>query len=286
MDKQLKRVLRKLYYYENSYYGENRETFYSEAILSERERTVLLEHNWKTNEIAYFDGHDDILEKLISLKQHPLLDESYIVKAFIAGVGGSFLRGRSALSAWHCCNTASHHIYYEKPEYVCCWICGEKDKKVVINDSESQYIMHLGNAFASSPAYAYLNLKYLLEQPAISPTTDDIKIFSKLFELLRTAPIDETPGKCEKRLKEAKFLPAAPHIRGILHSLAIVGVLPNQFINLSNNSFENWGDIIICGKQLKNTGGRSDMEMPWAGWHGSLKIDEEKAKELFGEYLV
>lgn len=285
MDKQLIRVLNKLYSYDNKYYGDNEEDLYSEAALSEREREVLQQHGWKANEIAYFDGHDDVLEKLISLKQHPLLDKSHMARAFIAGVGGSYLHGRSALSSWHSVHTVPLHAYCEKPEYVCCWICKERDKKDVINDSKFQYILHLGNGFASSPKYAYLNLKYLSEQPAINPTDQDIQTFLKLLDLLRTAPADETPGKCEKRLKGAKFLPAAQHIRGILDSLALVGVIPNRFIALSDDSFTNWGDIAIGERHLKNTGGRSDMEMPWAGWQGSLKIDEEKADKLFGEYL-
>ncbi|MGG4610311.1 hypothetical protein [Providencia sp. Me31A] len=37
--------------------------------------------------------------------------------------------------------------------------------------------------------------------------------------------------------------------------------------------------------QLNNTKGRSDMEMPWAGWKGNLKINEEKLIEYFNDYL-
>lgn len=123
------------------------------------------------------------------------------------------------------------------------------------------------------------------KQTFVSPTLEDIKIFLKLLELLRTAPDDETPGKCEKRLREAKFLPAAQHLRGILHSLALVGVLPNQFISLSHNIWVDFGDIRTYENQLKNTQGRSDMSMPWAGWNGSLKVNEEKVDEFFGEFL-
>lgn len=265
MEKQVICILNKLYKYQNRYDGENQEDLYSDAILSEKERAVLLTNGWKVNEIEYFTGHDDAFQKLLSLKHHPMLNESRIVKTFIAGVGGSYLRGRSALSSWYCLNTIQPHAYHERSEYTCCWICGERDKESIINDSEFQYIMYLGNAFASSPRYAYLNLKHLSEQIEISPTQEDIKVFSQLLELLRTASADETPGKCEKRLKEAKFLPVAQHVRGILNSLALVGVMPNQFISLFDNSQVDWGNIAICERQLKNTGGRSDMEMPWAG---------------------
>ncbi len=126
--------------------------------------------------------------------------------------------------------------------------------------------MSIGNAYADNPKYANLNLRYLSEQIAVSPTPKDIQIFSKFLELLRRTPLDETPGKCEKRLKEAKFLPAPQHIIEILQSLALVGIWPSQFISLSNNSWVNFGEITIYEKRLKNTQGRSDMLMPWAGW--------------------
>ena len=184
MDIQMKRILNKLYQWSNKYYGEYGEQLYSEKVLSEKERMVLSERGWKPNRIEIFSGHVEILEKLYSLKQNPCMSESRIVATFIAGVGGSYLRGRSALSAWNCFHTIPLHDYEEKPEYGCCWICGEHDKKHIINDSEFQYLMHLGNAYADNPKYAYLNLRYLAEQKDVYPTAADIKIFSKLLALL------------------------------------------------------------------------------------------------------
>lgn len=285
MEKQILRILRKLYRWENRYYGENQETMYSDKILSEKEKVLLSEYGWKINDIEHFSGHEETLEKLYSLKGNHLLSERRCMEAFIAGVGGSYLRGRSVLSAWACLNTIPLHAYREREEYRCCWVCGEQDREETINSSHFQYILHLGNAFSSSPQYAYLNLKYLLDQPEISPTPEDVEIFSKLLDLLRTSPVDETPGKCEKRIQGAKLLPASMHVRGILHSLAMIGVVPNRFLSLTKDSWSDWGEITICARQLHNTRGRSDMDMPWAGWNGSLKINEEIADEVFGKYL-
>lgn len=282
---QVQRILNKLYKFNNKYYGKDKEPLYSEEVLSENERNLLSANAWKLNDVEFFYGHDDKMEKIYSLKQHPLLTEERIIKAFIAGVGGSYLRGRSVLSAWHCLNTLPPHPYHEKVEYHCCWICGENDEVGIINNSEFQYIMHLGNAYSDNPKYAYLNLKYFLEQPIMSPTVEDMETFSKLFSLLRTAHPDETPGKFEKRVKEAKILPASQHVRGILHSLAMVGVVPNQFLSLSNKKWACWGEIVEYENRLKNTQGRSDMSMPWAGWLGRLKINETIADELFGKYF-
>lgn len=285
MDLQMKRILNKLYKWENLYYGAHGEPLYREKILSEGERRVLFEQGWEPNRIESFSGHAESLEKLGSLRHDPYLSESRMAAAFIAGVGGSNLRGRSALSAWACFCAMPLHDYEKRTAYDCCWICGEEDKKDIINDSQFQYLMYLGNAFANAPKYAYLNLKYLTGQKEIIPTAEDIRVFSKLLTLLRTAPDDETPGKCEKRLREAKILPAPQYLRGILHTLALVGVLPNQFISLSHTAWINWGQITSYEKQLQCTNGRSDLAMPWAGWIGSLRVDEEKAEKLFGAYL-
>lgn len=75
---------------------------YSEKSLTEKERKVLSEWGWVPNRIETFSGHVEILEKLHSLKQNPHLSESRIIVAFVTGVGGRYLRGRSALSAWNC----------------------------------------------------------------------------------------------------------------------------------------------------------------------------------------
>ncbi len=285
MDRQMKRILKKLYKWENLYYGENGEPFYAENALSEKEQLLLEEQGWKPNRIERFFGHTEILEKLFSLKQNPHIHESRMVETFIAGVGGSYLRGRSALSSWACFAAMPFHSYEQRLGYKSCWICGAGDKEMIVNDSEFQYCMYLGNAFADSPPYAYLNLRYLAEQKSVSPTAEDIKVFSTLLALLRTAPADETPTECEKRLRAEKFLGAPEHLRGILHSLSLVGVLPNQFVTLSHDFWSNRGEITAYERRLRNTKGRSDLAMPWAGWSGSLKIDEEKAEKLFGRYL-
>lgn len=128
MTNQIKRILNKLYHYKNLSYNKMNEPLYSEDILSEKEQAVLSDYGWNTNEIEHFSGHDEIIEKLFSLKNNPLLSKQRCVDAFIAGVGGSYPRGRSVLPAWHCLDTLPVHSYLEKTEFRCCWICKEQDE--------------------------------------------------------------------------------------------------------------------------------------------------------------
>ncbi|WP_235376120.1 hypothetical protein [Proteus faecis] len=281
------RVLRKLYRYENSQYDPERQvSLYHLDILSEKERGLLSEVNWQPNVIEKFADHSDVISKLNSLKNNPLLTQKRCLDAFIAGIGGSYLRGRSVLGAFHKLQNLPLHNYKEKPQYACCWICSDGDQQKHINDSYFQYCLYYGNSYTSNPTYAYLNLKHLLTVAPVSPTPADKESFKQLLHLLRHAPEDETPGKFEKRLNEAKLISGDRYTkRGILHSLALVGVIPNAYIPLSLDHWANFGDITIAENQLNNTKGRSDMEMPWAGWKGNLKIDEEKVAIYFGEYL-
>lgn len=174
----------------------------------------------------------------------------------MAGVGGSYLRGRSVLGAFHKLQNLPLHDYDEKPQYACCWICSDSNQQKHINESYFQYCLYYGNSYTGNPSYAYLNLKHLLTVPPVNPTQADKETFKQLLHLLRNAPEDETPGKFEKRLNEAKLISGDKYTkRGILHSLALVGIIPNTFISLSLNSWANFGDITIAENQLNNTKG-------------------------------
>lgn len=287
MTPKLMRVLRKLYKYQNGEYdAARRVSLYNEQTLSDKERDILQEHQWQSNTITYFADHDDVIEKLLSLKNSPELTQERILATFIAGVGGSYLRGRSVLSAWDKLKNIAAHHYLERPEYRCCWVCADHDEPNYLHDSHLQYCLYAGNAYSSTPTYAYLNLNHLLTQPAVVATAEDKQAFLSLIDLLRNAPDDETPGQFEKRLTAAKVIKGDVYTkRGILDSLARLGVIPNQFIVLSDSVWTNFGDIVSCENQLKNTKGRSDMEMPWAGWKGHLKIDEARLQKVFGAYV-
>ncbi|EGL18391.1 hypothetical protein [Paenibacillus sp. HGH0039] len=287
MTPQIMRILKKLYRSDNYDYDRERSvSIYSESALSEKEREMLEQYGWISNDVVAFTNHDDILQKLLSLKENPALSQKRCIETFIAGVGGSYPRGRSVLSAWHKLNTLTIHNYDEQGHFACCWVCQGKDKPLFENDAYFQYCLYIGHAYTSQPHYAYLNLNHLLNAPAVQPTEQDVQTFSKLMDLLRIASDVETPGQFEKRLIAAKILSGDKYTkRGILDTLAIVGVIPNPFLTLTPYTWTDFGDIASCEDRLNNTKGRSDMEMPWAGWRGSLKPNEEIITELFGDYL-
>lgn len=281
------RILRKLYKHENSQYDGQREvSLYKADALSIKELDALSQIDWQLNAIECFGSHVEIMDKLQSLKENTSLTRQRCLDTFIAGVGGSYLRGRSVLSAFHKLHNLPLHDYQEKPQLACCWVCSDHDKTKHINDSYFQYCLYYGNSYTSNASYAYLNLKHLATVEPVIPTDNDKAVFNQLLDLLRFAPENETPGRFEKRLTESKLISGNKYTqRGILDSLALIGVIPNQFVPLSLDNWTDFGDIASEENKLNNTKGRSDMEMPWAGWKGILKIDEEKVAEYFGSYL-
>lgn len=287
MTPQLMRVLSKLYRFENRVYDADLGVgVFNPKALLDKEQAVLQDSGWPVNEIARFAGHDDVVAKLLSLKGHAALSRKRCLNAFVAGVGGSWLRGRSVLPAWLLLETLPQHAYRQEQRFLCCRVCADGIKASVHNVSYLQYCFYAGNSYASTPLYAYLNLKHLTEVEPVVPTAEDVTIFRKLLELLRHSDTLETPGQFEKRLTAAKIMAGDKYSRrGVLDALARAGVIPNRFIKLKADVWADFYDIAICEDELRNTKGRSDMEMPWAGWLGELKVDEVKLQELFGDYI-
>lgn len=287
MTPQLLRVLNKLYKYENGVYDPERSVrLYQPESLTDKEQALLKDAGWQANDIVAFAGHDDIIAQLAALRGHAALSRKRCLDAFVAGLGGSWVRGRAALSAWYTLNNLPKHAYLEKTRFKCCWVCAGHDDPVYENDGYMRYCFYAGNSYASNPMYAYLCLRYLTLVPPVTPTEAYLAALRGLFDLLFQAPADETPGQFEKRLKAAKIIKGDKYsVRGMLDALARVGVIPNQFMLLRPDVWANFGDVALCEDGLNNTKGRSDMEMPWAGWRGALQINEDLTAELFGEYL-
>ncbi|MGG4343228.1 hypothetical protein [Paenibacillus lautus] len=153
------------------------------------------------------------------------------------------------------------------------------------NLSYIRYAMHLGNNYSGSSFGAYVDMTEfvkLLEQGPIQPTEKDKQAFSDLLHSLDRAEAAETPGKYEKRLTAEKIIKGHAGIRrGMLKALAMVSVIPNRILELAPDRWTDMESIINAEFNLDNTKGRSDMEMPWAGWQGSLGVDWSKARAIF-----
>ncbi|MDQ0113237.1 hypothetical protein [Paenibacillus harenae] len=285
MDKKFKQVLKTLYSPDNSVYDlERRISLYKEESLSPSEQALLREYNWNPNQIEFME-HDAINRKLIAMQQNKHLTRSSVAGLFIAGVGGSFPRGLSVLMSYHLMIHMKEHAYQQAERFVTCGICGFYNTGWE-HISRVQYVMHSGHTYGSTNAGAYIDLKELIELEHVVPMPEDIAVFQNLLNSLDRAADDETPGQYEKRLSAEKLLSGNAGIRrGILQSLATVGIVPNRVLPLSLDRWVNKEEILEGESTLNNTKGRSDMEMPWAGWQGRLRVDWDKVIQVFGDYI-
>ncbi|WP_338551593.1 hypothetical protein [Paenibacillus sp. KS-LC4] len=287
MDKKLLKALKKLYKYNNYQYDSVRSiSLYNTDILEPSERELLDEFHWEANKIELLT-HDELNRKLIALQSIQAFSWVSMAGVFIAGVGGSFPAGISSLINYKQMIHMREHPYEQAERFMCCKYCGFTNDQYE-HLAYIRYVVHLGNAYDSTVgAYAHLTeLAELTAHRPIVPTAEDIQKFNQLLHFIDQAEDDETPGKLEKRLTAAKLLKGTPGMRrSILQSLTLVGVLPNTVLPLSPDFWTNTEDVLKSYLQMKNTNGRSDLEMPWAGWKGELGVDWDKARQLFGEYI-
>ncbi|MCQ6559097.1 hypothetical protein [Paenibacillus mendelii] len=287
MDKKKLNVLKKLYGPTNYKYDAEREVrLYKEESLTDSERELLREMDWAANQLERLT-HDSCLYELIKLRNDSRLTRERIMEGFIAGVGGSYPRGLSSLVSYYTMMNIPTHPYQEADKYAACKICSfSADQKDGFweNISQLKYVLYLGNAYGSSPWGALIDLKEITELPPIEATKDDVVTFNQLLFSLARSHEGETPGEYEKRLSSEKIMPKNKYVRrGILNSLAIVGVAPNVCLPNHFNKWTDYETMVSQEEKLGNTKGRSDMEIPWAAWKGELKINRDIAKELFGE---
>lgn len=290
MDKKCMRVLKKLYFHANGDYDRAREVMiYQTDTLTPAEQDLLTSVGWVANDLEMVH-HDDIIQRLIAFQQNERQSWSTITQAFIAGVGGSYPRGISTLASYHMMIHSEPHAYEETEQFLACRVCGfSHSDENWKNLSNIRYALHQGYDYSGTSVGAYADLTEfvtILEQGPIKPTPEDITTFNQLLRMLDQAEDEESPGKFEKRLTAEKLVKGHAGIRrSILQALSRVGVLPNQVLSLSTDHWTNNEHILNGELLLNNTKGRSDMEMPWAGWQGKLGVDWDKARKLFGNAI-
>ncbi|QOS79724.1 hypothetical protein JNUCC31_01865 [Paenibacillus sp. JNUCC31] len=290
MDKNSMRVLKKLYMHTNGIYDREREVMiYQTDTLTPAEQDVLITNSWAANDLEMI-RHNDIIQQLITLQQHSRLSWSTVTQAFIAGVGGSYPRGISTLASYHLMIHLQPHAYEEADRFLACKVCGfSHSDESWKNLSNIRYALHQGYDYSGTSVGAYADLTeliVLLEQGPVTPTDEDITTFNQLLHMLDQAGDEESPGKFEKRLTAEKLVKGHAGIRrSILQALSRTGVLPNQVLSLSPDHWTNNEDILNGELLLNNTKGRSDMEMPWAGWQGKLGVNWDITRKLFGDVI-
>ena len=285
------KILQKLYHYQNGHYDATRHvSIYQEDVLTTEEGQHLEQDQWKINDILAID-HDFLIKSIRVWGHHESLSLERAVAEFVAAVGGSYPRGMTTLHSTLFAHHVPDHTYRPARRLLACGVCGysgntvSSDLENWTNIASIRYSLYHGRLY-NNVIGVYTDLEERIHLPSISPTEEDITIFRKLLQHLDQADDDMTSGSYEKSLTASKLIKGnAGTRRDILQSLSFAGILPNTQIQLDHTTWTSFEDIIDPEVNLNNTKGRSDMEMPWAGWEGKLGVNWDKAHQLFGAYL-
>ncbi len=287
MEKQLDKLLKRLYYYENSYYDAKIDlSLYKEDNISADEQELLHAANWQINNIIELD-HDQVVERLIALGKDSRLSWSRIAGEFIASVGGSNKRGGSMLTSYHKAVNIPSHVYIPGDRLACCSVCGLSHmEKHFYHLSFKRWSMHGGRHWGSRPLGAYADLSEAVMLEPVLPSSADIAVFKQLLQFIEEALPEEGPGAFEKRLTKERLVKGHAGIRrDLLQALATVGIIRNSCVEMAPDQWTDYEEVHMSGEKLGSTRGRSDMEMPWAGWNGELDLNRERLEWIFGDYL-
>jgi len=280
-------LFKKLYHYNNGTYDRQRGvTVYDVKILSAEESAFMNELQWNPNDIVQLN-HDALIPAITKLIEDERLSKDRLIGEFVAAAGGSYRRGINGLMNLHFATLVPEHSYHPAQGLAACGICGFSELSTRTHDnlSDIRESLWLGYNW-HSPKGIYADLAERIELPEIHPTQEDAAALKSLLEGVDRAQAGETPGKLEKRLSAEKVVKGNSGTRrALLSTLAEVGVIPNAAMPVDPKRWINHEVMVQAGMDLDSTQGRSDIEMPYAGWRGHLGIDWDRAKELFGNYL-
>ncbi|MGR6501461.1 hypothetical protein [Shewanella sp. Koi 1] len=295
MDKGLFNALKKVYYkksYRKDEHGyqqriDNGDVFdvdtgtyiYSYQGLSDAEIALIEQSGYPVNDKINL-SHDDVVLGYKAILKQPNLYLENVLAAYLCGFS-SFPRGRQPILSYLFAKALPEHSMATDSDI--CPVCSIK-RVDWIEQGQKIFSCYAGSVWNERWAHNLIELQEFCTLSPCKPSAEDVAIFSALIEAIRQAPLDETPGKLEQRVKKAKIIPNFNQysFRGQLMVLAELGIMPNPYVAPLYEAFTPFE--AICN--IKYPGSIcSDIILPLAGWRGENPIDEHRLKQIFGLFI-
>ncbi|XXF76069.1 hypothetical protein P2318_23820 [Myxococcaceae bacterium GXIMD 01537] len=227
--------------------------------------------------------HDAVVHRLLAAAGR--IPEQAVLSAFVAGLGGSWPRGRQPLISFSFARHLAPHAYTPTPGYEHCRHCGLPGR-AELDFTEEVLRWHVGAVWNEVPESYLPDLEEFAALTPPAPSDEDRAVLTRVLALAAAASPDCTPGQFERELQRAKHIPGSDKYarHGLLSALAEVGVLPNPLLPPTWDRFVTQEEVWEASKRVKGSP-RSDIVMPLAAWRGSHGVDRERAKRLFGVSL-
>lgn len=256
-------------------------TTYALDNLSHEELDYLISNVYPVNEIVSY-SHDECVHEYKEILCHTNLTLEDFLSAYVCGFS-SFPRGRQPILSYLFAKAVPQHTFTptEKGGTVCA-ICS-MPKQIYIQKGEEIFREYCGVSWNELWGKYLVGLQEFSELQPLIPTTEDIQIFRAVIDCIRNAPVGETPGKLEQRIKKAKIIHKYEKykFRGQLITLAELGILPNPYIKPLYDGFLSFEQKCLIGHKVPGSA-RSDIVLPLSGWRGDNPINEDRLYDLFG----
>jgi hypothetical protein len=218
-------------------------------------------------------SHDEWVRLAIEVGRRVTLDEA--ASAFVASLGGRRLASRSALGSLATVRYLEPHSY--RPWSAVCAECGVSDGGRNVDLNVLSFERHKwGGVRHGDPIYAWFDLGVSARSVRTEETARDIDILNGVLDAARQAPPDANARDLERTI--ASTLPSNRAERDILLGiLALSGVLaPPDHPGL----LSTW--VPVTERQPPPRPAKNDWLYPVFWWRGSVRVNEETAREVFG----
>lgn len=289
LNKDLIKVLSKIYKYENSDFDFDKEVdiYQKPNSLTEKQKELLKASNFELNKIGEYE-HDGVVKELKAISESPNL-ERIVSNLLIKAVGAGFNRGIQPIFSYYFAKKMPFHDFdlftrkgFETENI--CKTCGIK-KKVWGNDSENLYHLYIGYCRFGGYTEMLLDLKEIVTFEDVAATIDEKNTFLKVIDHIEKAQNNETPSELIKRLSKERCLPESNNTSRvwIIKCLAELGILKNSY----NNNYGIMNAFVPFEQKLeweldlhKNSPARADVEFPISAWRGELGVNREFVERL------
>ena len=289
LDKQLIKILSKVYKHQNATYDYDRKinTYQPPQSLTAKQQELLQSSDFNLNHIVKYT-HDEVIQGLAEIIQHPFL-ERIVTNLLIKAVGSGFHRGIQPIFSYYFAKHMPQHTFEKLTKQGIetsqnCRIYGIEAESWQ-NDSENLYHLYIGYCRLGGYSEVLLDLKEVVTFKDYEATEEEKQTFMQIVDIIANAQATETPSELLKRLSKEKCLPNSnlTSRTWLIKCFAELGILKNELaIDYSiMNAFTTYEQKLEWELALhKKYPARAEVTFPISAWRGHIGINKNIAEEI------
>jgi hypothetical protein len=221
------------------------------------------------------ETHQRQVERAIEARDGVSLADA--ASAFVASLGSRALAQRSALGSLASIRHLSPHPV--RPPTHHCGDCGAGEDRVLDLDAFSFERQKWGGVRHGDVGYAAFDLELFGRSDQVEGSDGDAAILNAILDAARTSEADDRPRDLEQRI--APLFPSNKAEREVvLAILAACGVFASSD---HPGLMDVW--VPIVDREPPPKPSKNDWQYPMFWWRGSLGVNEQAARNVFGTWV-